>query len=519
VIRVRLRSRATEVTAGASPLSADALAQPLVIHRDPLSGVNLVGFLEGELGLGEVARKLARALERAEIPFAAISYRRTPSRQEHPLEREPSSEAPYDTNLICLNADYLHELLGDVGADFFAGRYSIGVWFWESSVFRREEAEGFRFLDEVWVASEYVRRAVAAEADVPVHVVPLPVDAPAAPSHTRAELGLPEGYMFLFLFDFVSAQRKNPGAVVEAFKRAFRPGVGPVLVMKSINGRERKPHLLEELIAAAAGRPDIHIVDGYLSAEQKESAIAACDCYVSLHRSEGFGLTMAEAMAHGKPVIATGYSGNLEFADDGNSYLVPYDLIPVPDDWWAYAPGAEWADPDVAAAAALLREVYENPGEARARGERGRTSILSALSLDRTAEFLGGHLDEIRERRRQVPKSPAQDPRALILLASQQLEKGVGSSLLGGRSRRLRLVRRLLRRVLWPYLAEQHQLNTMTLEVLIGLQRSIDELQAAFQRGAVTPKSHGTQSSPSSVPPETGADKPVAGPADPNTLC
>ena len=450
--------------------------QPLAVPRDTRPGVNLVGFLEGELGLGEVARKLGRALERAEIPYAAIPYRRTPSRQEHPVEFELSREAPFDTNLICLNADYLHTFLGDAGVDFFADRYSIGVWFWESSVLRQEHREGFRFLDEVWVASDYVRRAVAAEADITVHVIPLPVEAPAQPTRSRAALGVPpEGFMFLFLFDFVSSQRKNPGAVVEAFKRAFHPGDGAFLVMKSINGRERKPQSLEQLAAAAAGRPDIHIVDGYLSAHEKEAAIAACDCYVSLHRSEGFGLTMAEAMAHGKPVIATGYSGNLEFMNEANGYLVPYRLVPVPEDWWAWAPDAEWADPDVDAAAVFMRAVYEDRDAAIARGRLGRECILATLSLDRTGGFIADRLAAIRDRSRGGTGSLPRDLRPLILELSQELEKGVGSSLAS--SGRTRVVRSLLARALWPYLEEQHRLDTKTLDVLTALQRSVDDLR------------------------------------------
>lgn len=451
---------------------SDGLARPLIIPSEVTPGVNLVGFLEGELGLGEVARKLGRGLQHAGIPFAAIPYRRTPSRQEHPLELARSGEAPFDTNLICLNADYVHTFLVDVGMDFFTGRYSIGVWFWESSVFRREEAVGFRFLDEVWVASEYVRRAVAAEADVPVHVVPLPVEAPAAPTRTRAELGLPEGFMFLFLFDFVSARRKNPLAVVDAFTRAFAPGEGPVLVLKSINGRDRKPRLLNELAAAVGGRPDIRIVDEYFSTEQKEAMIAACDCYVSLHRSEGFGLTMAEAMAHGKPVIATGYSGNLEFMNGENGSLVPHRLVPIPEDWWAYAPGAEWADPDVDAAAALMREAFDRPLDAAALGERGRESVLGTFPLARTAAFITNRLSEIRSR---GYPAGGENVRSRVLHASHELGSGVAGSLARG-GRGSRLIRKVLTRALWPYFDEQHRRNATLLDAVVTLQRNVDEL-------------------------------------------
>lgn len=459
------------------------LAHEITISRDPSPGVNLVGFLEGELGLGEVARKLGRGLERAGIPFAAISYRRTASRQEHRLELQVSAEAPYDTNLICLNADYLHEFAADIGVEFFAGRYSIGLWFWETSVFRPEDLGGLRFLDEIWVASEYVRRAVSVEADIPVYVVPLPIETPSPPAIARADLGLPDGFMFLFTFDFISAQRKNPAAVVEAFRQAFASGEGPVLVLKSINGRERKPHLLAELRAAAGDRPDIRVLDGYVSADEKDAIMAACDCFVSLHRSEGFGLTMAEAMSHAKPVIATGYSGNLEFMDEDNSYLVPYRLVPIPDDWWAYAPGAEWAEPDVAAAVELMRRVYEDQDDARARGTRARGDILRRLSVERTAEFIAGRLSQVRARRASTVRSSAYDVRTPVLRASHELKKGVGGSLAGGTgSGPTSLVRRFLLRALWPYLKEQHRFDSAVLDALTSLERSIDDIQRRLAR-------------------------------------
>jgi glycosyltransferase involved in cell wall biosynthesis len=455
-------------------VSASPLPRTLSVPSEVVPGVNLVGFLEGELGLGENPRRLARALEHAGVPFAAIPYRRTHSRQEHPVELELSSEAPFDTNIVCLNADYLHAFLDDVGTGFFANRYSIGVWAWETSVFAREGVPGFRFLDEVWAVSSYVRRAVSAHSDIPVHVVPIPVEEPAPPSHTRADLGLPEGFMFLFAFDFVSSERKNPGAVLEAFTRAFEPGEGPVLVLKSINGRERKPHLLDELVTAASRRPDVHVVDAYFSAAEKEAAIAACDCYVSLHRSEGMGLTMAEAMAHGKPVIATGYSGNLDFMDDTNSFLVPYRLVPVPEDWWAYAPGAEWAEADVTAAAALMRQAYEHPQEAAALGRRGRDDILRELSVERAAGFLADRLADARARRGAAARSPRYDVRSPILRSSAELSKGVGAALAAAGRSPTAFVRRLLLRLLWPELARSHEVDKALLEGLRALERSRD---------------------------------------------
>jgi len=463
-----------------------ALAKPLRIPGRPKPGVNLVGFLEAESGLGEVARRLAAVFETTDIPLAPISYRGTLGRQRHPLELSLADDAPYDTNVICLSADDLTTFAGEVGSDFFAKRYSIGVWFWETNVFSSPERSATMFLDELWVASEYISQAVVGEVDVPVHVVPVPAEPLAGPFRTRAELELPERFTFLFVFDFWSGERKNPTAVVDAFTRAFAPGEGPILVLKSINGRDWKPHQLDRLLALAGGREDILLRDGYVSAEERDSYVAACDCYVSLHRSEGLGLTMAEAMACGKPVVATGYSGNLEFMSEENSYLVPYRLVNVPDTWWAHAPGARWAEPDVDAAARCLRTVWERQDEARAIGLRAQREIVERFKPERTREFVRDRLADARERGAVRARGSEHDARPPILEASRELAGEVGEGLArGGGSPPASLVRRLLQRALWPYLEEQRRFETSVLDALVTLHRSVEDLErrlAAVER-------------------------------------
>jgi glycosyltransferase involved in cell wall biosynthesis len=459
-------------------------------------GVNLVGFVGGErgqgpsvrLGLGEIVGRLARALERAGIPFVTVPYL--------PASARSSSFqvdlAVYDTNLICLNADYLGGFMADAGVEFFEGRTSIAFWFWETSRFRLDRHTPLAFLDEVWVASAYVRDAVAAEVDIPVFVAPLPMDVSAPPTLTRSDLGLPEGYQFLFTFNFVSGIRKNPEAVLEAFTRAFAPGEGPVLVLKSVNGRERKPALLSALERAVGDRQDVLVIDRYASEEETRAMIAGCDCYVSLHRSEGLGLTMAEAMALGKPVVATGYSGNLEFMDDSNSYLVPYELVEVPTNWWSYTPGATWADPDVEAAARIMRHAWEHPDEARAVGERAREDLLERFSLQRAADDVFDRLADIRAQGAVAGRASRHDARPALVEASRALAPEIGASLL--RDRRARptsSVRRFLRRALWPYLAEQRRVDTAVVEAVTLLQRSIEDIERRIcqleKSGASTP--------------------------------
>jgi glycosyltransferase involved in cell wall biosynthesis len=373
----------------------------------PASGVNVVGYFRAELGVGEAARLLTLALEAAGIPYVTLTWDRTMSRQEHPFEGRGPGEPVHDVNILCINADQTAAFASAAGPELFRGRYTIGVWAWEVDVFPETMFEGFDYVDEVWVPSDHAAHAVAAVSPRPVLVVPPPFVAPSFRPRPRAELGLPEGrFIFLFLFDFLSvAERKNPLGLIEAFSRAFRPDEGPVLVIKSING-DRRPRQLEQLLGAAS-RPDIVVRDGYLSADEKSALIASSDAVVSLHRSEGTGLVLAEAMALGKPVIATGYSGNLTFMNEENSFLVPYRLVAVPPGCDPYPVEARWAEPDLDAAAAMMRQVVDRPEEARDRGRRAQQEIRTLHSPEARAPLVAGRLAAVRRWRAAVPAGPS----------------------------------------------------------------------------------------------------------------
>jgi hypothetical protein len=222
------------------------------------------------------------------------------------------------------------------------------------------------------------------------------------------------------------------------------------------------------------------VVDRFVSEDESQAIIASCDCYVSLHRSEGLGLTMAEAIAHARPVIATGYSGNLEFMNEESSYLVPYRESPIPQDWWAYMPGAEWAEPDVAAAARLMRRVWEHPEEARARALRARDELLERFTVDRTADFVSTRLAELRPRG--TARAHASGARGPILEASELLSADVGESLARSSSPVASRLRGVLRRALSPYLQRERELDTVTLRAIVVLQRSVEDLEQRVRR-------------------------------------
>ena len=367
----------------------------------PPPGVNVVGYVTAVVGVGEVGRVLASALDEASVPKVVVANRETGSEKSVPFATSSSSAAPYDVNLLCVNADHTVALAQQLGPEFFAGRRTIGVWFWELEEFPASMTDAFPLVDEVWVASDFVLESVAAVAPKPVRKFPLPVVVPAPPSGiARSSLGVPDDrFAFLFVYDFLStAERKNPVGLVEAYTHAFGPDDGTVLVLKSINGDKRIGEL-ERVRRAASGRDDVIVLDTYLSSDEHGALVAGCDAYVSLHRSEGFGLDMAKAMGLGKPVIATGYSGNLEFMDDGTGYLVDYDLVPVGPGCEPYPSGSRWAQPSVAHAAELMRRVVDRPDEAAERGRRAAARIGGDFSLAARSREVARMLGDTRARR------------------------------------------------------------------------------------------------------------------------
>jgi glycosyltransferase involved in cell wall biosynthesis len=429
-------------------------------------GVNLVGFFHAEFGQGEVARRLDAALRHAGFPHRTITHENVPHRQDHPFEHAEGDE--YDVNVLCLNAEHLLDFAGGPMGELLIDHYSVGVWFWETNRFPEYLRPALKFVDEVWVASAFVASAIAAETAVPVLTFPLPVTVSAPTNVMRAEIGLPDDrFAFSFVFDFYSTvERKNPVGLIEAFKQAFSPEDGAFLLVKSING-DKHPDELAKVRRATDGRPDIRVVDGFVPAEHVRAYAALSDCTVSLHRSEGFGLTLAEAMAHGKPVIATGYSGNLIFMNDANSFLVPYTLVELQDEVGPYPAGSAWAEPDLAEAARLLRFVKDNPDEARTRAERGRETIATNHSLEATESFLSDRLPTIEKlhAERRLVKTPARLA-ADYLVRGPQLSWDAPSRL----GRPGVWARKAVRRLLRPYLTRQREFEHAVVDSLRELE-------------------------------------------------
>lgn len=341
--------------------------------NDDTPGVNVIGYLTAEQGVGEAGRQVVGALDAAGVAVTPVAISANVGREEHPFEHEGLDGPLQPVTLACVNADVLPMVYENVFEPLVKDCRLIGFWWWETERFPSHLRPSLDLVDEVWVGSKFIASALTPHSAKPVIAMPTPVSAPVNARPNRERLGLPDGFLFLFSFDFNSiVRRKNPEGLIEAFRTAFpdpRPDVH--LVLKSING-DRHPNALQALAELAGDRADILLMDQMLDADDRDSLVASCDCYVSLHRSEGFGLTLAEAMLLGKPVIATDYGGSADFVNSLTAFPVRYSKVEVGPGAEPYAADEHWAEPDVAHAAELMRLVVDDPQSAAEHAARGR---------------------------------------------------------------------------------------------------------------------------------------------------
>jgi glycosyltransferase involved in cell wall biosynthesis len=282
--------------------------------------------------------------------------------------------------------------------------YRIAYWYWEFDSIPEAWCAHAEQVDEVWTATEFIAHGLRKQLTVPVRTLFPGVTLAPFEARERAHFGLdPDRFTFLFTFHMLSVmERKNPLGLIRAFRQAFPADEKASLILKTSFG-DRHPAQLQELRDAADGAP-ITIIDQVFSPDEVLSLMNACDAYVSLHRSEGLGLTLAEAMLMGKPVIATAFSGNMDFMTPENSLLVRYERVKLAKPIPPYEADLEWAEPSIEEAAQYMRSLYEDQEWAREIGERGRQSALQNLSLEESGRRFSARLAEIRAiRTRELP--------------------------------------------------------------------------------------------------------------------
>jgi len=435
---------------------------PQVVPPEPkpfVAGVNVYGYAFAESGTGQIVRSVVAALAAEGIPYAVVPFTRTVSRQQRAFDDFGEGVPKFDMNLICVNADQVPVFFESMGDQLPRGGRTIGLWAWEVEDLPASMARSERYLDEVWGISEFTAKALARSLTRPVRAFPLPVVVPEVRQRTRAELAMPEGFLFLFCFDYDSVfRRKNPLAAVAAFRQAFHDRDDVVLFIKTTNAARHAAEA-DALRAAAAGRANIVIRDAYVTNDDYFSMLDACDCYVSLHRSEGFGLTVAEAMALGKPVIATDYSSTAEFANESNSFPVPARIVTIGRDAAPYPPDSKWAEPDVDVAAKQMARVFSDRSGAAAIAARARTDIETLHSPSARGPLLRRLLSARSEERVMIEKPRDGDPRSNIPSRMQRLAEPF---------------RRVVLRVLRVYWVQQLGIDRAILRAMRALRERVE---------------------------------------------
>jgi glycosyltransferase involved in cell wall biosynthesis/2-polyprenyl-3-methyl-5-hydroxy-6-metoxy-1,4-benzoquinol methylase len=396
----------------------DRILQPVESQNvnEPPVAVNVAGYIASEKGVGEGVRSDIRCLQAAGVPVVLNNVVDSGSANCDRTFEEVSDTNPHPINLIHVNADQVREFAQHRGEKYFAGRYNIGYWAWELADFPREWETSFKYFQEVWVPSNFTMDAIARVSPIPVVRMPhcvVPAVAKTKAETNRFELARGK-FVFLFMFDFHSfTERKNPPAVVRAFKKAFSRRDDALLVLKCSHAESAPAELAH--LKRMAENANIRFLDAVLDRSEVDALMSRCDCYVSLHRSEGFGLTLAEAMNLGKPVIGTAYSGNMDFMTPANSYLVRYKLIELDRDHGPYRKGCVWADADIDHAAELMRAVYENPDEAREIGRKGQHDVRRDFSPQAVGRMLKARLGRVANA---IPAAPVAEPAAVVPVAS-----------------------------------------------------------------------------------------------------
>jgi glycosyltransferase involved in cell wall biosynthesis len=367
--------------------------------RAPKGGmpIAIAGLFSTMSGIGEGARLAYDALESAGMEPAAFDISDAFGQKEiEGPARRPILPGTGGTLVVHHNAPFLPRALWTMGRARVRGRRVVGYWAWEFPRIPEAWYPSLRYLHEIWVPSELARTAVASATNLPIHIVPHPLPPPIMTPNMRARLGLPENVLIvLTAFHMGSAfTRKNPLAAVAAFRRAFGDATDKLLLVKVID-HGASPIAREELHRAVEGAANIRLLNVMLPPADMSGLMAAVDIVLSLHRSEGFGLVPAEAMQLGKPVVATGWSGNMDFMNAGNSAPVAYTMVPVQDpyDGAFIADGQLWAEADVDDAANWLRRLAADPDLRRRMGETARSEITRQLSPQSVAHTIAKLLE------------------------------------------------------------------------------------------------------------------------------
>ena len=374
--------------------------QVLPYNKDCFAeGINLIGNIKADTGLGQSCRLVANLIKEARIPFSIYLYASDVAvmTQTTKWEEYISKDLSYGINLVHLNPNELGMAFVNLDKSVWEHHYNIAFWLWELEEFPEEWVPCINLFHEIWTPSEFISKAIRKKTSIPVKTLPYYVTVQSEEQWNRSYFGLPEDkFIYLTMYDSGSvAERKNPMGVIEAYKKAFsteNPLIGLAIKMKSTSIEEER-----KVKKALLGYKNIYFIQNTLTKGQVESLIKNVDVLVSLHRAEGFGLPIAEAMLLGTAVVATNWSANTEFMNEQVACMVGYCMKKLEYDIGPYKKGQCWADPDLEQAAEYMKRLYEDKDFYIERTELGKQYVQNKLGKVPLINLLYEHLKELRE--------------------------------------------------------------------------------------------------------------------------
>jgi len=368
-----------------------------VLKKVP-AGFNSFGYEDASTGLGsairgfgDIFRSLTSNVKQIRVPVWGAD--------RGPVSKLKAEHIPYAFNFIHQNPDVLPHFLYHFGSEILDHRINIGHWVWEMHAGYPTWHRLSRLFHEIWVPSSYVASSLQGVSLSSLATIPYVVDGlPASPSLTRSSLGLPEdAFIFLYVFDIASTiGRKNPLAVLRSFRNVFHNNKNAVLLLKYHNSYS-DPAGVGALERLASSHANVRLLNKTLASDDVYSLFQITDCFVSPHRSEGFGLNIATAMYYGQPVIATGYSGNMDYMNASNAFPIEYEVVQAGPGHHNYRDGYGWAEPSPQHLEALLLRVYENRELAARTGAAGKKSVREQFNVDTVAQQVRNRLQTITD--------------------------------------------------------------------------------------------------------------------------
>lgn len=368
-------------------------------------GINLIGGILGNSGLAQSSRLVAAVLDEGQVPFTIYNYPPLENKdtEDNSFKDKLSDDLPFGINLIHINPQEMMRAYMALDTRLWDDRYNIAFWLWEIEDFPDQWKILFDYLDEIWTPSEFVSNAIQAKTTLPVYTIPYCVTVPVDKECNRAYFGLPSDlFLFLAMYDSASiAERKNPQGIIEAYKKAFSPkdkGVGLVIKVNHATTKE-----LESLKAQLVEYEHVYLLTEMLEKAQANSLIQCVDVVVSLHRGEGFGLVLAEAMMLGVPTIATNWSANTEFMNSQVACMVDYQLVTLKKDIFPYEKGQRWAEANIQQAAEYMKRLFNDASYYENIKETAQSYIVDKLSMNQAVEKVNTRINKIYQAESEKP--------------------------------------------------------------------------------------------------------------------